>query len=166
MNPSRNRLAPDPDKFVSVQTADGLPNDRFISSLKWADVTDPKLYDGQPYYQLVAIYQPPASAARLEAYKQFLRDEMTSWCQWATPIVEWRLEAAEGRVTRRTLTRIELLCGDVLAGDFTRTTGHGVPALPQGVGVIQAWNGCNWGVTSGTKGQLTMRLSGPLDLAK
>ena len=149
---------PDPNKSLSYQTADGLPNDRFISSIGWADKTHPEHYDGQPHYNVITTYQPPADEAKLEAYKQFLRGEITSWCEWAAPI----LEGQEDRYRRK---RTELICGKVLAGDFY-TTPNGIPIHLVSAAVVQTWNGCNWAIASDNNGRFTVTVSGPLNLAK
>ena len=149
---------PDPSKSLSYQTADGLPNDRFMSSMGWADKTHSEHYDGQSHYNVVTTYQPPAGEAELETYKQFLRGEITSWCEWAAPI----LEGQEDRYRRR---KTELICGKVLIGDFY-TTPNGIPIHPVYAAVGQTWNGCNWAIASDNNGHLSVTVSGPLNLAK
>jgi len=154
---SKSRVAaPDPDEFLSFQTADGLPNNRFITAMHWAPPRYTGASDSRPYYNLSTTYRPPADAAGLEVYKQFLRDEITSWCQWATSVPH-----------RYRPKRGQLACGQVLAGKFSTTLRRGIPSSRIPTSVIQTWNGCNWKIRSDPRrGHLTVTISGPVDLAK
>ena len=154
---SRGRSTQDPSKTVSYKTADNLPNDRFIAGLGWVDSTQPQLYGGQAYYTISTTYHPPANEPDLAAYKQFLRNEITSWCQWAAPVVKDQ-EGGGPKLAR-------LLCGQVLAGEFM-TAANDIPIYHSYAAAVQTWNGCNWTIGSDNQGRLSVSVTGPLQLAE